>query len=101
MCNCVFQFSDDAEALGVMVLSVEDKVALIDVIFQDLLAVQSIIKVNYAPICMNVLWLHDPADYVDVILQEKGLCNAEFQEQKDQADFTLWSVYFKLRFVLV
>ncbi|GAA6103018.1 uncharacterized [Tachysurus ichikawai] len=58
------QFSDDAEALGVMVLSVEDKVALIDVIFQDLLAVQSIIK-------------------------EKGLCNAEFQEQKDQADFTL------------
>ncbi|KAK2854756.1 hypothetical protein Q7C36_006625 [Tachysurus vachellii] len=56
------QFSDDAE--GVMVLSVEDKVALIDVIFQDLIAVQSIIK-------------------------EKGLCNAEFQEQKDQADFTL------------
>lgn len=44
----MFQFSDNAEALGAKIESVEEKITLCDVIFQDLLAVQRILKVHYA-----------------------------------------------------
>ncbi|KAK3572146.1 hypothetical protein QTP86_022215 [Hemibagrus guttatus] len=47
-----------------MVVSVEEKIAVCDAILQDLLAVQRIIK-------------------------EKGLCDAAFQKQKNQADVTI------------
>lgn len=46
----MFQSPDDAEALGATIMSVEEKMALCDVIFQDLLVVQRILKVSYVPV---------------------------------------------------
>lgn len=46
----MFQFPDNAEALGAMIASIEERIALCDVVVQDLLAVQRIVEVNYAPI---------------------------------------------------
>ncbi|MCJ8728514.1 hypothetical protein PDJAM_G00005250 [Pangasius djambal] len=54
------QFPDSAEALGTMMESIEERLALCDVVFQDLLAVQRILK-------------------------EKGLCDASFQEQNESS----------------
>ncbi len=54
---------DNAEALSEMMTSIEEKMALCDMVLQDLLAVQRIVK-------------------------EKGLCDAFFQKQTNQADST-------------
>lgn len=45
----MFQLPDDAEALDAKIASIEEKIALCDMVFQDLLSLQRIVKVNHAP----------------------------------------------------
>lgn len=54
----------NAEALGENIASIEETIALCNMIVQDLLTIRRKVK-------------------------EKGLCDASFQEQTNQADFTL------------
>lgn len=42
----MLQVPDDAKALDVMITSLEEEIALCNVVFQDLLAVQKIVKVQ-------------------------------------------------------
>lgn len=89
----MFQSPANAEALGENIASIEETIALCNMIVQDLLTIRRKVKVNCAPIYMNVVWLPDQLTTLCVYLQEKGLCDASFQEQTNQADFTLWSVF--------